>query len=321
MTRYLIASTALFTLLNSAAAEDVPEELGPPPRLVIASGIDAHGNLIVSGTEQRKKTVPREVERDGKKVTQESTVNFPVTVLGRQSVALKDVTIYDGEDREVSMEEARHRLKQPTPVLLTMMGEKLDPVYRKMLTKETLTFVFKLFPEMKDLGKGHAAHAHEHKDAIAVGDKVPDLALKTVDGKTVKLSEMRADEKRAKHGVVVLSFWCSTCTSCRRVEQDLAKLTKQYEGQAAVFALDANAGETAAGVAAFAREQGLTLPIVLDATGRSADIFGTEKTTTTVVIDGHGVLRYCGRFRQAEEALKEVLAGKEVAVKTTPHDG
>jgi len=50
-------------------------------------------------------------------------------------------------------------------------------------------------------------------------------------------------------------------------------------------------------------------------------VLGTEVTTTTAVIDGGGVLRYCGRFRQAEEALKAVLAGKEVAVKTTPHDG
>jgi hypothetical protein len=45
-----------------------------------------------------------------------------------------------------------------------------------------------------------------------------------------------------------------------------------------------------------------------------------------VVIDGNGVLRYCGRFRQkdggfAEEALKAVLAGHEVAIKTTLHHG
>ena len=72
---------------------------------------------------------------------------------------------------------------------------------------------------------------------------------------------------------------------------------------------------------------GLALPIVLDPGGRTADLFGTEVTTTTVVIDGNGVLRYCGRFGQgdevasAEAALKAVLAGKEVAVKTTPHDG
>jgi hypothetical protein len=94
-----------------------------------------------------------------------------------------------------------------------------------------------------------------------------------------------------------------------------------------VLALDANAGETPEIVSAFAKEKGLGLPIVLDPDGRAADLFGTEVTTTTVAIDGDGVLRYCGRFgggdghAYAEDALKAVLAGKEVAVKTSPHDG
>jgi thiol-disulfide isomerase/thioredoxin len=137
---------------------------------------------------------------------------------------------------------------------------------------------------------------------------------------------LRKDDGRARAGVVVLSFWCSTCSSCRRVEHHLDKLARDYAGRAAVIALDANAGETAEGVAAFAKEEGLALPIVLDPSGRTADVFGTEVTTTTVVIDGGGLLRYCGRFSQgqrayAEEALKAVLAGREVAVKTTPHDG
>jgi len=124
----------------------------------------------------------------------------------------------------------------------------------------------------------------------------------------------------------VLSFWCSTCSSCRRVERDLDKLAKDYAGRAAVIALDANAGETAERVADFARKKGLALPIVLDAAGRTADLFGTEVTTTTAVIDARGVLRYYGRFRDgerayAEDALKAVLAGKEVAVKSTRPDG
>jgi thiol-disulfide isomerase/thioredoxin len=150
---------------------------------------------------------------------------------------------------------------------------------------------------------------------------VPDFSVRALDGKTIKLSELRKDQRQTRKGVVVLSFWCSTCHSCRRVEPHLDRLARDYKGQAAVIALDANAGETAGRVAAFAKEKGLTLPILLDAAGRTADLFGTEVTTTTVVIDGNGVLRYCGRFWQGEAGLKAVLAGKEVAVKTTPHDG
>ena len=162
---------------------------------------------------------------------------------------------------------------------------------------------------------------------LKVGDKVPDLTVRTLGGATVKLSDLRKDEKKTKNGVVVLSFWCSSCHSCRQVEIALGKLARDYAGQAAVVALDANADETAAGVAAFAEQRGLAFPIVLDPDGHTADVFGVDKTTTTVVIDGDGVLRYCGQFRQrggaasAEAALKAVLAGEEVAVQTTPLGG
>ena len=321
MTRHLFAVAAVIGALPPASADDVPQGYGTPPRLVIASGIDAGGNLVLSATEQRQKKVTREVERGGKKATQEVTVTYPVTVLDRQTVSLQGVTISDLEGNKLSLDQAREQLKGPTPVLLTMMGEKVDPIYRKVMKKETLTFTFPLFPELKEVPRP------KRKGAVTVGEKVPDFSVRALDGKAVKLSELQKDEGRTKQGVVVLSFWCSTCSSCRRVEHRLDKLAKDYQGRAAVIALDANAGEAAGRVAAFAREKGLTLPIVLDAGGRTADLFGTEVTTTTVVIDGKGVLRYCGRFGQgdeaasAEAALKAVLAGKEVAVKTTPHDG
>src|SRR5262249_49841770 len=157
---------------------------------------------------------------------------------------------------------------------------------------------------------------------VAVGEKVPDFSLRDLDGRAVKFSELQKDAKRVTKGALVLSFWCSTCSSCRHVEPHLDKLAKDYQGQALVLALDANAGQTPEHVSAFAKEKGLSLPIFLNADGRAADIFGTEVTTTTVVIDGDGVLRYCGRFREgdrhayAEDAVKAVLAGKEVALKT-----
>jgi hypothetical protein len=110
------------------------------------------------------------------------------------------------------------------------------------------------------------------------------------------------------------------------MEHELARLSGDYQGRAAVFALGANVGETAESVADFVTMNGLDLPVVLDPGGDTADLFGVRRTTTTVVIDGEGVLRYCGQFRQqdggsAEDALKAVLAGTEVAITTTPHSG
>ena len=156
---------------------------------------------------------------------------------------------------------------------------------------------------------------------------MPDFEI-TIDGKKWKFSELQKNAAFTKDGTVVLTFWCSFCHSCRHVEHRLDKLARQYKAKAGVIALDASAGETAEGVAAFAKERGLTFPIALNSNGTAADIFGTRVTTTTVVIDSQGVLRYCGRFGDnhnqhtfAEDALQAVLAGEEVHVKTTRHKG
>jgi thiol-disulfide isomerase/thioredoxin len=173
-------------------------------------------------------------------------------------------------------------------------------------------------------GSGQDAHAI-HELTIAIGDKVPDFEV-TIDGEPWMLSELQANSEMTKDGTLVLTFWCSFCHSCRHVEKKLDELAQQFEGQVGVIALDASAGETAEVVAAFAAKQGLTMPIAISTGGTAADIFGTRVTTTTVVIDSDGVLRYCGQFADrdhnfAEDALKAVLAGEEIPLKKTRQKG
>jgi thiol-disulfide isomerase/thioredoxin len=158
---------------------------------------------------------------------------------------------------------------------------------------------------------------------IEVGGKVPGFTMVDLTGGKIRLSELR--KSAGKSRPLVMTFWCSFCHSCRHVERDLDALAKEYNDKAVVVGIDAS-GETVEQVADFLREKGLAVPIMIDPEGLTADLFGTRVTTTTVVIDREGVLRYCGQFGHgehafAEDALKAVLAGKEVAVKATPHRG
>src|SRR5947209_19237602 len=57
MRPHLFAILFVAGILSVASAGDAGKEHGSPPRILIASGIDADGNLIVSGTEQRQKKV------------------------------------------------------------------------------------------------------------------------------------------------------------------------------------------------------------------------------------------------------------------------
>lgn len=156
---------------------------------------------------------------------------------------------------------------------------------------------------------------------LKVGDAVPDFEV-SINGETRTLAELRADRQLTEDGTLVLTFWCSFCHSCRDVEMHLNALAEKYKTRAGVIAIDSSAGETAEEVAEFAKSRGLTLPIALDSKAAVADMFGIRVTTTTVVIDAEGVLRYCGQFAAAghsyaEDALMAVLNHKDVVVAET----
>ena len=160
---------------------------------------------------------------------------------------------------------------------------------------------------------------------LAIGEVVPDFEV-TLDGKVWKLSELRANKELTADGTLALTFWCSFCHSCRDVEMDLDKLAGELKGKAGVIAIDASAGETAEEIAEFKTTKGLTLPIAVNADASVADLFGIKVTTTTVVIDREGVLRYCGQFADrdhtyATDALAAVMADTDVAVPESAHRG
>lgn len=172
---------------------------------------------------------------------------------------------------------------------------------------------------------GHGGHdAHPAKEALVkVGQAVPDFTLTDLSGATLKLSEL---QNKTPSGAVTLTYWCSFCHSCRGVEKRLEQFARQQREKAAVVLIDASAGETPERVSEFAKKTGLTLPILLDNGGKSVDLFGIHATTTTLVIDAKGILRYRGQFKQAEQepavrALQAVLDGKEVPQKETPQRG
>ena len=171
-------------------------------------------------------------------------------------------------------------------------------------------------------GPGLAQEARKPVAAVKLGDKVPDFTVVDLAGKTLRFSDL---QKKSKTGVVSLTFWCTICSSCRAMEARLEKLHEANRDNASIYALDANAGgETPAQIVAFNKQKNLTFPVVLDAKGAVANLFGVGATTTTLIIDKEGVLRYRGRFDDpkakasyAEEAVKSLVAGDPVAIKQT----
>jgi peroxiredoxin len=142
-----------------------------------------------------------------------------------------------------------------------------------------------------------------------VGQAVPNFTLYNLNG------EGRTLRQIAPGKPIALVVWCSSCASCRGVEGDIDRLASDTAGRAVVMALDANRPETKAGIQAALDRKGLKFPVWLDRDGKVVEHYGIKTTTTTLVVDAQGRLRYLGHFGDGmgRKALEQVLEGKEVS--------
>jgi peroxiredoxin len=92
-----------------------------------------------------------------------------------------------------------------------------------------------------------------------IGQLAPDFALRSPDGTTVKLSDL-------KGSVVLVNFWATWCRPCKQELPDIQKAYDEFHARG-LEVLEVNYQEGGDDAARFFREQGVTLPILLDAEG------------------------------------------------------
>ncbi|MBI4914287.1 MAG: TlpA family protein disulfide reductase [Acidobacteria bacterium] len=91
------------------------------------------------------------------------------------------------------------------------------------------------------------------------GQPAPDFALKDVDGKTWKLSELKGKK------IVMIDFWATWCNICKREMPVLQKVYQEYQPKGVEFfgvALD-NADKVKQ-IKKILEEKGVTYPILID---------------------------------------------------------
>lgn len=165
-----------------------------------------------------------------------------------------------------------------------------------------------------------------------VGDAAEGFTLKNVDGKMVSLT----DYKDAKGFVVI--FTCNHCPYAKAYEQRIIDLDKKYAGKGyPVIAISSNDAEeypadSYENMAKRAKEKKYPFPYLYDETQEVAKKFGALKTPHVYILkkDQDALqVAYIGaiddnsedakkvKVKYAENALGELLAGKEVTTKET----
>jgi peroxiredoxin len=117
-----------------------------------------------------------------------------------------------------------------------------------------------------------------------VGNLAPDFTLSTVEGKAITLSDFTAAGTP-----VVLNFWATWCPPCRVEMPYFESTAALHAGEVAILGL--NQAESAATIAAYARDHGLTYPLLVDADMKVNNLYGVLNLPTTVFIDHNGIVR------------------------------
>ena len=110
------------------------------------------------------------------------------------------------------------------------------------------------------------------------------LGLLDTAGKTWQWPDLRG---RA----VLLNFWASWCEPCRAEMPTLQQVADLY-GPDKLLVLAVNFKETAARALQFAKTTGVSLPVLLDTTGKVAGQWGVKVFPTTLMLDNQGRARY-----------------------------
>ncbi len=118
-----------------------------------------------------------------------------------------------------------------------------------------------------------------------VGQLAPGFSLTATDGRVVALSDYAANGGTP----IVLNFWATWCPPCRVEMPYFENAHNLYAGEVAILGL--NQAESAATIAAYAGERGLTYPLLVDADMKVNNLYGVLNLPTTIFIDRNGIVR------------------------------
>lgn len=134
---------------------------------------------------------------------------------------------------------------------------------------------------------------------LDVGNLAPDFTVRTINGQSVTLSELRGQ-------VVLLNFWGTWCGPCRREMPEFQDAYEQYKDDGfTILALAVR--DRLDAVYEFRSEFGLTFPIAMDEGNQITDLYGVVSQPSTYIIDEAGIIRHRVFGLVLPEQLQEMV--------------
>ncbi len=117
--------------------------------------------------------------------------------------------------------------------------------------------------------------------AALVGQSAPDFQLKTVDGRTIRLSDLRGK-------VVLVNFWATWCPPCKQEMPSMERLYARLHNRGLEILavnIESDGDEVLPG---FLKQHPHTFPVLMDLEGEVQQTYGVFRFPETFVVDRTG---------------------------------
>ena len=207
---------------------------------------------------------------------------YPLAAVTLAESGLHRVLLDGGSVEDTSRFRIKARLSQPIAEVEAGESDGLAPALGDLIAD--------LGAIAAELGPG---------TGLTEGDRAPDFAITTIDGKAMRLSELRGS-------VTLLNFWGTWCGPCRLEMPEFQKFYEEWhEAGFEIIAVAWN--DSAAAIRDFRDEFALTFPLALDASGEVNELYAVQTRPTTYVLarDGRIHARHFGIM--TEPQLRELF--------------
>lgn len=120
--------------------------------------------------------------------------------------------------------------------------------------------------------------------APQTGFTAPDFSLKTPQGETYTLSELKGN-------AVLVNLWATWCPPCRAEMPAIQKMYDEYKEQGfVVLAVNSTIQDSALEIPIFTSEYSLTFPILLDELGEVSRMYQVRSLPSSYFINRLGII-------------------------------